>query len=265
MEQENSLDMELQLREWFDDNYEELRLVGGHALNTHVKEVAFQHVLQYWRKMWHIAHEVTETELTLMLPRQKTPSGREFSIRGNVDLLRTENEFYMYDVKTESPDDIKGNMNRYEGQLNLYAKIYFDLYGDPMAKAAIIATGQSPALRKAWLTGNNEKVNEELNKWNPFIEIPVNKESTTDIINEFGTTVDRIEEQQFHPPSVEELEKKKRKNKTFAQHVCDNCDGRFSCPSFKNYITENGRASGNNITSIIKYYTKKNEDLPPIL
>ncbi|PGD46868.1 hypothetical protein COM36_32930, partial [Bacillus toyonensis] len=71
------------------------------------------------------------------------------------------------------------------------------------------------------------------------------------IINEFGTTVDRIEEQQFHPPSVEELEKKKRKNKTFAQHVCDNCDGRFSCPSFKNYITENGRASGNNITSII--------------
>lgn len=78
MEQENSLDMELQLREWFDDNYEELRLVGGHALNTHVKEVAFQHVLQYWRKMWHIANEVTETELTLMLPRQKHPQDESF-------------------------------------------------------------------------------------------------------------------------------------------------------------------------------------------
>ncbi|PFF01368.1 hypothetical protein CN325_03750 [Bacillus thuringiensis] len=265
MEKENILDMESQLREWFDDNYEELRLVGGHALNAHVKEVALQHVLQYWRKMKHIANEVTETELTLMLPRQKTPSGREFSIRGNVDLLRTENKFYMYDVKTESPDDIKSSMKRYEGQLNLYAKIYYDLYGDPMAKAAIIATGQSPALRKAWISGDEEKINEELDKWNPFIEISVDKDSTTDIVNEFGDTVDKIESQQFSPPPLEDLKKKKRRNKTFAQYVCDNCDGRFSCPSFKGYIIENGRVNGNNTANIVKYYTKKNEDLPPIM
>lgn len=265
MNQEIPFDMELQLQEWFDDNYEELRLVGGHALNTHVKKVAFQHIIQYWRKMKDVANEVTETELTLTLPRQKTPLGREYTVRGNVDLLRTEKMFYMYDVKAESPDDVKGNMQKYKGQLNLYAKIYYDLYGDPMAKAAIIATGQTPLLRKAWISGDEEKINEELNKWNPFIEIPVDKDSTAEILNDFGNTVDKIEEQQFYPPPSEELKIKKRRNKTFAQHVCDNCDGRFSCPSFKEYIIENGRSTGNSSVNIVKYYTKKNEDLPPIL
>ncbi|MBU8689504.1 PD-(D/E)XK nuclease family protein [Priestia megaterium] len=265
MAEEISFDMELQLREWFDDNYEELRIIGGHALNTHVKEVAFQHIIQYWRKMKDIANEITETELTLTLPRQNTPLGREYTVRGNIDLLRTDDSFYMYDVKAESPDDIKGNMQKYKGQLNLYAKIFYDLYGDPMAKAAIIATGQTPLLRKAWASRDDEKINEELKKWNPFIEIPVDKDSTTEILNEFGVTVDKIEEHQFCPPPKEELQVKKRRNKTFAQHVCDNCDGRFSCPSFKDYILENGRANGNNTANIVKYYTKKIEDIPQIL
>lgn len=251
-------DMELQLREWFDDNYEELRLIGGHALNTNVKKVAFQHIIQYWRKMNKYANEITETELTLTLPNQKTPIGREFTVRGNVDLLQTENIFYMYDIKAESPDNIKDNLQKYKGQLNLYAKMYNNLYGDPMARAAIIATGQTSSLRKAWSSGDEKKINEEINKWNPFIEIPVDMDSTTEILNEFGNTVDKIEEQQFSPPPLEELQVKKKRDKTFAQHVCDNCDGRFSCSSFKDYILENGKANGNNITKVNKYYQKNN-------
>ncbi|WP_299515690.1 PD-(D/E)XK nuclease family protein [uncultured Rummeliibacillus sp.] len=254
MNEEAFFDMELQLREWFDDNYEELKLAGGHALSTRVKKIAFQHILQYWRKMKEIANEVTDTELTLTLSKQKSPLGREYSVKGNVDLLRTENTFYMYDIKTESPDNIKDNLEKYKGQLNLYAKMYYDLYGDPMAKAAIIATGQTESLKEAWNSGDEKKVNEELKKWNPFIEIPVDKDSTSELLQIFGDTVDKIEEQQFSPPNEEELQKKKRQNKNFAQHVCDNCDGRFSCPSFKNYILDNGKASRKNSSNIVKYF-----------
>ena len=117
-------DIELQLKEWFDENYEMLRFSNGHALNPMVKEIAFQHVLQYWKKLSDLATKVNK-----------------FSILAYVDIARTQEEVFLYDIKTENVKFLEANRKRHEDQLNLYSKMYYDLYGDPMAKAAVIATG----------------------------------------------------------------------------------------------------------------------------
>ncbi|HDR4593968.1 TPA: hypothetical protein ACGXMA_002396 [Bacillus cereus] len=237
-------DIELQLKDWFDENYEMLRFANGHALNPMVKKIAFQHVLQYWKKLSDLATKVDETELKLFLSGLETPKGNKFSILAYVDIARTQEEVFLYDIKTENVKFLEANRKRHEDQLNLYSKMYYDLYGDPMAKAAVIATGQTEELKKAWEEyaneGDNTALEQAIRSWNPYLEVKVNKETTTEVLNDFGNVVDKIESKEFVPPPSTELETKVlgKKNTNFAQHVCDNCDGRFSCTSFKAYIIE---------------------------
>ena len=82
---------EQQLREMFDQNFERLRLENGHSLAPDVREAAWEQVRCYWRKLRHIAETVTDTEVKLNLPNQKTPKKRTFCIEGVVDFVR-ENE-----------------------------------------------------------------------------------------------------------------------------------------------------------------------------
>lgn len=97
-------EIEKQIREYFEENYELLRLEGGHALTEAGKQDAFYQVLYYWKKLKDIANKVTETEVKLSLPNQETTKGRKFSIEGVVDIVREENETWMYDIKTHDPD-----------------------------------------------------------------------------------------------------------------------------------------------------------------
>lgn len=39
----------------------------------------------YWRKLHEIARRVTDTEVRLALPQQRTPQGHTFSIEGVID------------------------------------------------------------------------------------------------------------------------------------------------------------------------------------
>src|ERR1035437_1313711 len=76
------------IQEFFEDNYESMRLEGGHALTQHVKELALRQVLLYYKKMQDVAYKVTDTEVKLTLPDQKTPKGRNFTIEGVVVIVR---------------------------------------------------------------------------------------------------------------------------------------------------------------------------------
>ncbi|RPK08306.1 hypothetical protein [Priestia endophytica] len=250
-------DMESLLKEWFDENYEMLRFANGHALNPMVKKIAFQHVLQYWRKLSNLAAQVDETELKLFLSGLETPKGNKFSILAYVDIARTQEEVFLYDIKTEDVEYLDANRKRHEDQLNLYSKMYYDLHGDPMAKAAVIATGQTEELKGAWEKytneGDNTALEQAIKSWDPYLEVEVNKDTTTKVLSDFGKVVDKIEGKEFvSPPSIE-LETKVlgKKNTNFAQHVCDNCDGRFSCTSFKTYISQEGASRRGNKKSSI--------------
>jgi hypothetical protein len=48
-------EIEEELKEKFEENYTMLRLEGGHALTTDVKEAAWKQVLWYYRKLRSVA------------------------------------------------------------------------------------------------------------------------------------------------------------------------------------------------------------------
>ena len=102
-------DLEEKIRDYFEENYQLLRLEGGHALTADAKELALNQVLMYWKKLQDIAKKVTDAEVRLSLPNQKTPKGRTFSIEGIVDIVREEEMTGMYDVKTHDLEYIEEN------------------------------------------------------------------------------------------------------------------------------------------------------------
>jgi len=229
-------EIEQQIREAFELNYEMLRLEGGHAITPDGKQLALNQVLYYWRKLRDVAGRVTDTEVKLSLPEQRTPKGRKFSIEGVVDIVREEQETWMYDIKTHDPNYVKENLDLYEEQLNVYAYIWQTLRGQPLNHTAVIATSFPDGLNEAIKQGDERRIAAEMERWQPLIEIPFNPSQVDQTIREFGAVVDEIEGGNFKPRSVKDLKEKiKGDNQIFATRVCRNCDARFSCDSYREY------------------------------
>jgi len=246
----NLTDQEIEtfLRESFDQNFELLKLESGHSIGNDIKELAWNQVLFYWRKLKDIATKVTETEVRLNLPNQVSPGGHKFGIEGVVDIVREEDQTIMYDIKTHDADQVRENIHDYEGQLNIYAHIWKNLRGQPLNTTTIIATAIPDSFQQA-LKGpspNREKIYNEFQKWNPLVEIEFDPTRVEKDIADFGTVVDCIEGSEFAPASIEKLHTRSgREKREFASHVCRYCDARYSCSSYREYaISSHGRAEG---------------------
>lgn len=222
------------LKETFEDNYRSLRLEGGHGLTPDIKEYAYQQVLRYWQKLKHVAQNVTDTEVPLVLPNQQTPKNRKFNIEGVVDILREQDRTVMYDIKTHDGDYVRENRQLYERQLNVYAHIWQELRGQPLDETAVIATSFPERLEKAIKTADAVEIGKAMEAWDPVISIPFDKDHVKSTIADFGTVVDSIEDSTFVPASLEVL-RRKEGGSLFATRVCRNCDARFSCSSYRAY------------------------------
>lgn len=228
--------MERLLRQMFKENYATLKLESGHAMSPYITEIAFQQVLRYWQRLRDVAERVTDTEVRLTLPEQKTPSGRKYAIEGVVDIVREDELTIMYDIKTHDGDYVRANINEYEKQLNVYAHIWHGLRGEPLDETAIIATAFPEALNEAIQKKDDAFIAREMERWEPLVPIPLDQSHVDSTILEFGEVIDRIEGKAFGPPSVEHLKEKLPGTKApFAVRVCRNCDARFSCGSYRNY------------------------------
>lgn len=226
------------MRETFEQNYERLLAEGGHALTADTKESAWQQVLGYWRKLREIAESVTDTEVKLTLPEQITPKGRKYTIEGIVDIVRENEKVVMYDIKTHDADYVKKNIELYEKQLSVYAHIWQTLRGQSLDQTAIIATAFPPKTQDAFKLMDEAIIERELSKWEPLVDIPLDQKHVVETIKDFGEFVDSVEEKRFAPPTVDKLkERVGQTNELFASRVCRNCDARFSCTSYRNYIT----------------------------
>lgn len=251
-------DIEEKLQEMFAQNYELLKLEGGHALTEATQRDAFNQILFYYRKLKDVASKVTETEVKLTLPDQKTPEGRNFTIEGIVDIVREEDEVWMYDIKTHDPFYVNANKHLYEKQLNVYAHIWENLRGNPLDHTAVISTVLPDALKEADITNDNVRIQNEIRNWEPVIEIPYNEDNVKDTILDFALVVDKIEKHCFTPPTVEILDNKMQgTNSKFATRICRNCDARFSCTSFREYATKLQKGSTMNFK---KYYEDYGSD-----
>ena len=238
-------DMMKFIEEAFEENYELLRLEGGHALSPHVKNLALEQVKHYWKKFKETAENVSDTEVKLTLPLQMTPEGVTYSIQGIVDVVEENEKLVMYDIKTHDVDYVRENIKDYEGQLNIYAYIWQAVRGQQLDRASIIATGETDSLKKAKRRAQqmeDEKViDEAVDKWEPEVPIELAPDHINYYLQVFGEVVDSIENLEFSPPNVERLKANVQKNKTFADHACNNCDVRFSCESYKEYAISSSR------------------------
>lgn len=222
----------------FEDNFQRLKFESGHGLSPEVKEAAKRQVLLYWRRLKDVAATITDTEVRLNLPGQETPKKRKFSIEGVVDIVREEGHTVMYDLKTHEPEYVMKNLAEYEGQLNVYAHIWQNLRRQELNETAVVATQYPDSLNTAW--ENRERnpavFEKELQLWNPIIPIQFDTLHVQETIQEFARTVDLIEDGKFVPPPVNRLKQIEVRNVTFATRVCRNCDLRFSCRSYRDYV-----------------------------
>ena len=227
-------DIEQRLNEFFEENMAALALEGGHSLTPEVKATARQQVLMYWRKLRDIAERVTDTEVRLSLPQQRSPAGRTFAIEGIVDIVREDERVVMYDIKTHDTEAIKANIADYEQQLNVYAHIWQNLRGQRLDETAVICTQLPDALRQAANVGDVRGIERELARWEPVIAVPFEPEHVNETVREFGAVVDLIEDGCFTPADLATLQGRlPGTTRTFASEICRRCDARFSCASYR--------------------------------
>lgn len=230
------------IKEYFEENYELMRLEGGHAITEDIKDFALTQILYYFKKMNDVANRVTDTEVKLTLPNQTTPKGRDFTIEGVVDIVRDDDETWMYDIKTHDLEYIRSNRDLYEKQLNVYAHIWQNLRGQQLDKTAIISTAIPETLRQAHLINDQFAISYEMAKWEPLVELDFVQEKVEEVVQDFAETVDHIEDKHFRPAPPETLrEKLEGTNALFGTRVCRNCDARFSCSSYREYATYKGK------------------------
>jgi hypothetical protein len=243
------------IREYFEDNYEMMRLEGGHALTEDAKQLALTQVLYYFTKMKDVANKITHTEVKLTLPDRKTPKGRNFTIEGIVDIVRDDEETWMYDIKTHDPEFINANKDLYEKQLNVYAHIWQELRQEVLDQTAIISTAYPQALKQAHLLNDQFRIAYEIAKWQPLISIPFIQENVESTILDFACVVDEIEDKNFRPATVDVLkEKLQGSNSIFGQRICRECDARFSCSSFREYTVGKGKGTRGNFAKYFDDY-----------
>ncbi|WP_370452903.1 PD-(D/E)XK nuclease family protein [Sporosarcina sp. BI001-red] len=249
------------IEESFEENYELLRLEGGHSLSPQVKKLALEQVKNYWKKLRHVAENVSDTEVRLTLPQQSTPSGRPYTIQGVVDVVKEDDRTVMYDIKTQDADFVRSNKKDYEGQLNIYAHVWQSVREQELDGTSILATGETQGLRRAkqrsFLTNNDNLLEEALEEWEPEVPIDIADERIEGYLESFGVVVDKIEEHCFEAPSIEKINSKILGNKTFAVHVCRNCDARFSCDTYKEYAFNSSRVSNDFLSFYEDYGTEQ--------
>lgn len=230
--------MEDFIHEAFEQNYERIRLETGRAVTPNIKEAAREQVLLYYRRMREVADGVTDTEVKLTLPEQRTPGMRKFTLEGVVDIVREGDKTTMYDVKTHlDADAAAGQLDQYVQQLNLYAHIWQGLRGEALDETAIIATRPTRELRQALRSGDDQVIETALLKWQPCLNIPLDEHAVEETVLKFGEVVDFIEERNFTPPPVEKLKAPIRPGarQPFGTAVCANCDVRFTCDSYRQF------------------------------
>lgn len=242
------------IEQMFEENYQIEQVTSGSLLADDIKQLALLQVKLYYKRLKEIAEKVTHTEVKLTLPDQKTDSGRNFTIEGVVDIVKEDDDTWMYDIKTHDSEYINANKEFYSNQLNVYAHIWRNLRKQELNHTAVISTSLPSRLKDALQSGDESFLEHEMNKWDPVIELPYDTEKVGATISDFAGVVDCIEEKRFTPPSVEKLKVKFEGTKaSFGTFVCRNCDARFSCKAFRDYILGSGQSLKGNFQ---KYFNE---------
>jgi len=240
-----------------DANYKALSQEGPLTLSTKRLDDAKEQVNYYWSKLEGIARSITDTEVPLTLSNQETPKGIKYSIYGVVDMaLKGGDSSHLYDIKTHSADSVRANPGAYQEQLNVYAYIWQELHKQKLSGTSIIAT-ELPS----------SKEENDLVAWEPLVPLEFSKTGVDETIESFGCMVDKIEQREFQPRTIEDLKLDQHNNKNLAQELCRHCDGRFSCNSYVTYLNDHPKEKGDESDNIVVrplLIEEEINNLPPV-
>jgi hypothetical protein len=237
MTQSDTLPIAKFLDDQLFENYRLLRLEGAGALSPNGVETARQQVLYYWRKLPHVARQVTDTEVRLTLAGLESDEGNEYTVEGVVDIVREGDRTTMYDVKTHEDAYVRANVDQYADQLNVYAYIWQVLRGEGLDETAIIATRLPERLWRAMKERNPEAAAHQEAEWDPLVPIAFDQRRVDKTVGAFGEMVDAVERGEFEPRPLDVLRAPESagRRRLFATDVCRNCDARFTCDSYRQF------------------------------
>lgn len=243
---------------------DELALVEeetGIRANALARREALRQVLLYWRKLRSTAEKVEETEVRLVLPNRRSPGGRPYNLEGVVDIVADDDGTMMYDLKTHEPEYVQAHPEEYAAQLEVYAAIYEELKDRRIDGIGVVSTGLPARLRAAISAGDEEATRREFEAWEPLIRLPFTRESRDATIEDFGRIVDCIEVGCFPPKAPESLDEDfAGKGRSFGNRVCQNCDVRFSCSSFRSWRMDGKRLRKDNVLDYFTLAENHDED-----
>lgn len=108
-----------------------------------------------------------------------------------------------------------------------------------LSNTAVITTQLLNQLKSAVRSGNSDYIRHELEVWDPIVPLGYSEDEIEEMVEDFGRTVEDIENKRFSAPPVKELKAKNPGDQVaYAVRFCRNCDARFSCPSFQDYVSE---------------------------
>jgi hypothetical protein len=254
-------EMEAYIQEAFNDEVALTEEETGVRSNAFARREALRQVLLYWRKLKSVAEAVKETEVRLVLPNRESPNGRRFNLVGIVDIISDSSGTWMYDLKTHEPEYVHAHPAEYAAQLDVYATIYEELKGGKIDGTGVISTGIPVKLRNAISADDQAAIDKEFRSWEPLIPLPFTRESRDATIRDFGRVVDSIEEGRFPPLAPEKLEEDYAgRGRSIGERICQNCDIRYSCVSYRAWRLEGKKIRRDNVLDYFRLAENRGED-----
>jgi hypothetical protein len=245
----------------FEDELALIEEETGTRPNAFAINEAKRQVLLYWRKLRSTAESVEETEVHLVLPNRTSPGGRKYNLEGVVDIVAEEEGTMMYDLKTHEPEYVLAHPEEYAAQLEVYAAIYEELKGRRIDGTGVISTALPARLRGAIRAGEESAIERELAAWQPLLRMPFTRESRDATVEDFGRVVDKIEECSFPPQPTARLDEDfAGKGRSFGNRVCQNCDVRFSCASYRAWRLDGKKLRKDNVLDYFTLAENREED-----
>jgi hypothetical protein len=167
----------------------------------------------------------------------------------------------MYDLKTHEPEYVRAHPADYAAQLDVYATIYEELNERKIDGTGVISTSLPMKLRSAISKNDRAAIEKEFLSWEPLIGLPFTRESREATIEDFGRVVDCIEEGRFPPLQPKKLEEDYAgRGRSFGERVCQNCDIRYSCSSYRAWRLEGRKLRKDNVLDYFRRAVNQEED-----
>lgn len=183
---------------WMRENYGQLSKLTGLYLRESALNVIMRHVEQYVDYAAKDWSRVKEAEVPVTLQKEN------YILEGKIDLIQGhDGTVEILDFKTEKKPDVnteegREKLRRYRRQLEIYAHIIEERYGEKVSKMHLYYTGVE-----------NET---------PFISYDFNRATVEHTIDEVSGVVDKIENKEF-----------KQDPKKRCKQLCGDCDLRNYC------------------------------------